>query len=557
MQFLNPINKPKNIMLLLVLFLCLNSLSPAETITDTGSFGPFAPRHLLDKEDPWQVFRFVGTTTKSNFPCDSNGGSCAVTKDYTAQFVVPDEQDRVMTAGRHSDLYKVERRYNGTFRFVDIKSMSNPSFAVISDQINTSRLGFDGAEVSTVQRRPSLTKLFGEDMSSIGHVESKAAAYSNRNPHSFYYHVDDGGRPSWGDTDKESQFGLTVVEDLMLAGQVSNWFKSRPQQENLRSATTWCHSDNWRLNNDFVATFLKADYFDMEGCQDEKLITSRTSRSVSELAANFFFNRVDSDVTLHFLDDFTYRATANREFVCPFDCDGTSYGVEIDGRKKILITTDRRTFTSSTKFKIKIVMIDWDNDGFQLESGEKIGPHSNLDLRRIKNDPVARKDIVAVIVSEIKDTQSFNVSSGNGTYTQKTVIAFPPRPREGYIPPDEEARLSKYTNDSANRELLYSFKLLDAVFAMLPDQVQTSPELADAEEKLDEARLWLYLKMEKARATLIDTYGNDGDARIISTDLLFDIKSEVDATTAPSWGNPERRGRLKTGKIEWLLDQMQ
>jgi len=90
-------------------------------------------------------------------------------------------------------------------------------------------------------------------------------------------------------------------------------------------------------------------------------------------------------------------------------------------------------------------------------------------------------------------------------------------------------------------QVAYQLKVLDSIFAMMPDQMQTSPELADAEEKLDELMAFWRFRLT-------------GDIRSITPDLAFDINSEIDSTTASSWS---RSGlRAVKGKVDWMLDSL-
>ena len=86
-------------------------------------------------------------------------------------------------------------------------------------------------------------------------------------------------------------------------------------------------------------------------------------------------------------------------------------------------------------------------------------------------------------------------------------------------------------------------KLLDGIFAAMPDQTQSSPELFDAEEKLDELLMFTELGRQKNQSKGINA---------ITPDMVFDIYSEVDATTSASWHHPILNKR-KRGKIEWLF----
>ncbi|MEO0335561.1 MAG: hypothetical protein AAF202_04175, partial [Pseudomonadota bacterium] len=314
------------------------------------------------------------------------------------------------------------------------------------------------------------------------------------------------------------------------------------------NGTFWCQSDEWDLAEGVIDSVLVNENFDMTACEGSKIISSETEKSVRELGANWFFNRVDSFVTLHNRDDYQYEVQTNREWVCPFDCDGSVYRVNLPGHPEaIAITSDRRTWTSSTKFKIKIVMVDWDKDGFgvNIKNGDLFG--SNIDLRDIVNRPDLYKDIVAVIVSEIKDNAGMD-RQGNGVYTQHTYISFPPRVYGG-VPESYSAGLMRFLEGADRQEALklirvsYQMKLLDAVFAMMPDQLQTSPELSDAEEKLDELMAF-------------NRYQITANHRSLSADLLFDIVSESDSTSAVSWQGPHRDRPIQ-GKIDFLIDAIE
>lgn len=508
--------------------------SEGDSFVDTGSWGDFTPRAFLQADKRWPVFRAVGEVSKGGFPCDFRGGSCFVRKNYRFETVTPQQQQRVAEIGVGWPIFDVERSSTGTLRTIQILNLNNRAIARMDKISSSGRLGVEGGFTISAQRiNPTMGN--GEP---VGQVEGRDTAWSSAHPSSYYYILPKG-----------PVFGMTTVSDMMWGGLVQNFFSNNPGARGLLNGTFWCHSDQWKLSEGILESLILNETFDMNSCKGSKIMSSETEKSVSELAANFFFNRVDSRVTLHKRNNYQYEVKTNREWICPFDCDGSVYQVNLPGHESaIAITSDRRTWTSSTKFKIKIVLADWDKDGHGLaiSNGDLFG--SNIDLRDIVNNPGIYKDIVAVIVSEIKDNHGMD-SQGNGVYTQHTYIAFPPTVYGG-VPEKYSKGLSKYYTEGESLDefehsvqLAYQMKILDSILAMMPDQVQTSPELADAEEKLDELMAFWRYKI------------TSGNYKSISPDLVFDILSESDSTTATSWQGPHKRKPI-TGKIEWILKKL-
>ena len=68
--------------------------------------------------------------------------------------------------------------------------------------------------------------------------------------------------------------------------------------------------------------------------------------------------------------------------------------------KKIRVSSDRWNWLSKNRVKFKVVEVDWDNDGFNLDTRG-----NSINLNTMANDSAANRDVVALIVSEIKDRQ--------------------------------------------------------------------------------------------------------------------------------------------------------
>ncbi len=482
--------------------------------TGTGSFGAFSPKAFVESSQHWNVYRLSGKHSKSGFPCTGQGTRCSRTKDYTIERDLRSQlRTTSINMGIGTPEGQVHRESLGTKRTVEIKGLNNLVYSRLDEVRGSSRLGFDGSQVSTAMK--TLGLYGGEVM--LGHIEGKGAAWATLQPSSFYY-------SSGNSSEYTPQFGLTVVEKLMPIGLIQNYFANTPMRERMRDGTYWCQSDAWRLTHSLVEGAFKGDEFDMSGCQGSLVLGSTTKNSLVERSAGFFLNRQDSHVSLATTagqQDFDIKVTTN--WFCPFDCDGSTYELLVNGRPKIQIDSDRWNWLSSTGFKIKVVRIDWQNDGFQ---------DFDKDLNALANNPRAYHDIVAVIVSEVADSHGEGYS--NGSWTQHTYIMFPPLNNREEIYPE----VAKSSHDL---KIAFDMKLLDSVLAAMPDQVQASPELSDAEEKLDEMRLFHKLLIDPSKGLAP-----------IDADLVFDIYSPMDATTAATWQRPQS-SQVSPGKVEWLL----
>lgn len=476
--------------------------------TATGSYGAFSPKAFVEATTPWTVYRAVGPHSKSGFPCDKMGNGCTREKKYVIESVRSSHRTTSINIGVGTPIGEIVRDHRGTHKEIKIKALNNLIIARIDGTRASSRMGFDAAEADTLTRTNGLHG----GSSYLGHVESKSAAWAVTSPFSYYY--PEGNK---------SVFGMTVVEKFSPMNVVQNFFKNTPMQERMRAGTYWCESDSWMLNPNSLTSLFHNDNFDMNQCEGTKLLSSDTSHALTEKVASFFLNRQDSVVTLH-QQGTSYEVKAQTEWFCPFDCDGSNYAIHFNAANPtIKIDSDRWNWASSSKFKIKIVRLDWDNDGF-------IGEEE--DLRTIANRPEIYQDIVAIVVSEVNDFHGDGYR--NGQWTQHSYIIFPPLTgNESYLP-------AKYKKDTLWMNA-FQIKLFDSVLAMMPDQTQSSPELADIEEKLDELRVFKAMEM-------YPQYGT----KVISTNLLFDILSEVDATTAVTWKSPGKNNASE-GKIAWIL----
>lgn len=473
----------------------------------TGSYGDFDPKPFLEASTPWTVYRFEGPYNKSGYPCDNMGNSCRTSKEHTIASLRSQRRTTGINVGIPTMLGKVLRNYNGTQSSVELRGLNNVTYSRLDQSKASSRMGADGSEVTTA------TKTFSEGLHGIstnkqvGHVEGKGAAWARTLPHSFYY-----------TKNEKSHFGLTFLERMTMGNMVKNFFKSTPGAQNIREGSFWCKSDNWRLSNGFLEKLIKNDEFDMSQCDGTKLLTSKTETGFGDFVESFFLNRQDSNVTLHTLNNYQYHVESKKEWFCPFDCDGTNYSLHFNGQviPKVRIDSDKWNYLSRNKVKVKVVRVDWDDDGFYGEGRE---------LKDLVSNPAFMKDIVAIIITEMADTAGKGIHNGN--WTQKSFISFPPKIN------------GRVYGGSAAKHKTYAIKLVDGILAMMPDQTKSSPELRDIEEKIDELRL--YRRIDK-----------HGISRSITSDIMFDIYKSSDPTTTVTWKKPTS-SKTKKGKIEWTL----
>lgn len=508
----------------------LSQLSHAQVLpeTGTGSYGDFAPSIFL--ENQWKVFQAVGPSSRTGFPCDSTGNVCRRSRKYRLQTLTQQQRRGTDGAGRvgiqvgnSRAMGEVEREDSGSYNKVFVKALNDANLARIDGTGASARLGFDGAFTET------LTRFFGfgayQQPETLMTIDSKGAAWTRLNPLSFYFVNPDNAN--------ESAFGFTLVDKQMLLGQLQNYWNRTPRVERMREGTFWCQSDRWRLARSTFEGVFKNDEFDEAACSQNMMFKSQTRNTLLNSAQGFFLNRQDSEL-YDPATRITYVVEANPQWICLFDCDGTYYNIKLGGRVKVKISSDRWNWFSKTRFKIKVVMIDWDNDGFEFDN-------RSVDLFKLTDNPYVMKDIVAVIVSEIKDVRG---DFSSAFWTQNTHIMFPPAIGGGPMARETDHK----------KIALYQIKLLDGILAMMPDQVQMSPELNDAEEKLDEISYFLrreelveQMRQNRARGV--------NDELIVNEKYFEDIYSRVDATTAVTWKRPYDE-RIHEGKIPWTLNQL-
>jgi hypothetical protein len=474
-------------------------------VGETGSLGAFSPKAFLEAETPWRVIRIQGPHRLS---CTTAGGAayperCTRDKEYTFFDVRPQQRQSSIHTGVGTPLFKVVRKTSPVLREVEITYNSNVVPARLDGTSISSRLQFDSAQTITATRTGD--GLYDRSHT-VGHVEGKKGnEWVRLAPFSYYYHGGD-----------DTSFGVSSVEQMYPASI-------------FREGTYLCRSDAWRLTENFLQRLVAADTFDMEQCEDGKLLASRTQIDLSGLVGSLILGRQDSQVNLY--DGgapASYLVRSRREWACLFDCDGTTYSIHTAGESgpaALHIESNRWNIQSNSQFKIKVVRADWNGDGQFSGLG--------ADLRDVAGQQEIYREIVAVVVSEAVDGRGDGLDA---QWTQNTYVMFPPvAGREEIF---EEAFRA-----SSDTELLYDLKLLDAALALMPDQTPNSPELADVEEKADELRLVQALTVNRQ---LPDP---------VHADLLFDVYSEYDATTAASWQHPGDDAP-RPGKIRWLLDKL-
>ena len=475
----------------------------------TGSFGGFSAKAFLEAEIPWKIIRVAGP---HKVACEQRGGNperCTRDKDYTFFTMRQAHRTSSINDGVPVPMFHVKRHNSPVLRTVEMSRNANRLRQELRMDGNSvsSRLRFDNAQAITMTRLP---KSDYEQAVPMGHIEGKKGnKWVRLSPFSYYY---------WNG--EETNFGLTTVE--------KQWVGSL-----FREGTYICASDQWSDNDGFMSLLAK-DQFEMDQCKDNLLLSSETVLDLPGAAQSIILKRQDS--TVNFVDtkgrQRSYHVEAKREWLCPFDCDGSKYSVHPSGKESpaaVHVDTDQWNFQSNSNFKIKIVRADWDGDGQFAGMG--------ADLRDIANDPENYQEIVAVIVSEMASARG---DGYNAEWVQKTTIIFPPI--EGAL---RTSIFEKRYNKDDNGRLMYNLKLLDAALALMPDQTANSPELADAEEKADELRLY---------TTLIANKGNVADDYYI--DFMYDIYSPYDPTTAVSWAGPEGGQSAHRNKIEWILDKL-
>ena len=305
---------------------------------------------------------------------------------------------------------------------------------------------------------------------------------------------------------------------------MQNAYQKTPFAPRFRDGTYWCDSNSWNPAGG-LQNLLSNDEFDMKNCDGHPLLSSTTATALSSQIDGLLFNRQDSEVHVYNSNQ-EYKVVTNVNWFCLFDCDGSTYSIFLPQNPripKVFIASDKFNWLSSSKFKVKVVYVDNDASGMPKAN--------NISLNDITSNPDIYKRIVAVIISEVL---SGNQAGGSANWTQNTFLMFPP-------PVDSQPGDAK----AAESNFISKVKLLDGIFAMMPDQVQTSPELRDAEEKLDELRFFMRLQGVGAGHPIDISDAADAD-------LMFDIFSPFDATTAVTWQSP-LRAAPKLGKIETTL----
>lgn len=499
--------------------------------TATGSYGGFAPSAFLKQAvKPWNVIRVSGKYKKSK-TCGLTAVDCVSEKEYS--FFKPRSivTDKCIDPGRGGTLMDVQRKSNGVSNNVTITAPNGLNWLLIDGIGTTSRYGAEGTETNTMTRTMGELYGGGPENDELGHVEGKFATNATVLPSSFYYNI--GGQPV---------FGTTVVSKVSPLGIYQKQKARSPHLPRLRTGTYWCFSDEFKEATG-IMSLVQNEEFDLAACNryGNMVLSSEAVGGVQNAIANFALNRMDSVVTLH-ERNFQYRIESHTDWLCPFDCDGSSYYIKLPGQDtpKISITSNVWNWLSSTRFKVKVIRVDWDNDGFQYDD-------IDTDLRTLADNPEAYRDIVAISVVQ---HYPLSDSVGDTTWHQDSFIIFPPVVRGGNIPSAYEG--SKYANAYKKLSphmgrMIYNMKLLDGILAMMPGQVSTSPELADLEEKLDELRLLVSVKLKYK--------GSGTEDKALGADLAFDVYSPVDGTTAISWGRPGS-SKIKRGKIEWVLGQL-
>lgn len=494
----------------------------------TGSFGQFSPKAFVEAPNPWKVYRFSGPHSKMNFPCDSMGNACTREKNYGVFDVVAQKRKSSIDVGVGTPMGDISRRKSGTETKIEIKLPNNLAVARIDGTSASSRLGFDAASSLTMSINEGL---YGGNFT-LGHVEGKDAAWARINPHSFYFHQND-----------QSYLGLTIVEKQMLLGQVRNFLNKTPMTQNLREGTYWCLSDEWKVSRSTIEKIFSNDEFDIDKCKGQALLSSNTKHfltekvgsieGISSTAQHYFLNRADSIVKVQ-EPNLSYHISTNTEWFCPFDCDGSQYSISMNSvqtKPVVKISSDKWNFQSSSKFKLKVVRFN--------KKGVDVTSHlSSLTLKQLAEEARNYQDVVAVLISEITDSQGNGFS--NGQWTQHTYVMLPPTFNNDNIP-------ENFKNIEDGR-VIYNLKLLDGILAMMPDQIQYSPELFDVEEKLDELILFLALKQGLAK--------NKPIKEIITAHRLFDIYMPTDPTSAINWKNGGDGPGQDAGKINWILNQL-
>lgn len=484
---------------------CATSLAHAQ-VPDSGfgSYGQFDPKHFIENETPWIVFRAVGKVNKSGYPCDGQGGTCMREKDYVLTSVRSQVRRTGINVGVPTTLAQIFRRQGGTATRIELKEPSGIVLLRADGTRSASRLGFDAAASHTLAR---INGLYSS--ADIATVETKDAAWARLNPISAYEMAEG-----------QAKFKVTAVKKTLAFGLFRNFVRNTPMQEQIKDGTIWCDSNSWRLTQTSVEGLFKNDEIDMNACEGRPLMESRTKiDSLGRVFQNYFLSRQDSTVTLS-RSGSQYQVEAKTDWFCPFDCDGSVYRMAQSGsQRSVMIASDRFNFLSSTGLKIKVVMVDWDGDGFNLD------PH-NVDLKGLAQNPSLQRDVVAVIATEVTDANA--VTYNNGQWTERTLIMFPPRSAN-----------PAHNADRRDQAMKYNIRLLDSLLAMMPDQVQMSPELKDAEEKLDELRVILRLQ------------GANGSRSIeqLSADLALDIFTDIDVTTTPGLNGNK-------GKVQWAMSEL-
>lgn len=332
--------------------------------------------------------------------------------------------------------------------------------------------------------------------------------------------------------DGKDQFLTTVIERVLVGTN---------GEENIRLATLWCDSDEYKLNKNTFVKFFQGDRFNMNQCGGDKSpILSDTNTSIGGFLKQAFTNRSSSTITLKNPSDRKQALQyASDSDVSVLFNNGTEYKVAVNGSNQMYINSEvyqsmsnsTRSFDGSVEVnypKVKMVTVNWNHqkkfEGIKEESWldtsknnsataliafEKTGEiYTQLDGKTCSyGDGWASMTVHdSSGQSVVGDEARAKICKPSKRYDVNMYILFPPTINGKQLTEEEKVAL------------------LDQALASMPDQTQSSPELAASEEYLDEIRAF-----EKFEATK--------DPSSIDFPLMVDIGTEEDhiTTQAKAW----------------------
>lgn len=438
--------------------------------------------------------------------------------------------------GVNQTLGEFESEDNGSQEQTTLKTPSGVSIFRIDEIEAKSKLGFDEAQTQTFSvfdKRGNLVEL--------GHIEESDARNSINQPESLYKRV--GGR---------DEFVTTVVERLRVGDE---------GQESMRFSTQWCNSDKYKVSKDFVKV-LYNDSFDWSDCpKNQRPFISDTKNGIGASLKQFAFERSSSNVSIHNPEtkehELKYLSDSDVDKMC-IDCRGTEYMIKMGEDTPIHVNGEQYESLANGDYsptyypdvrwsvpKAKLLTLnfkgkkdfkghqDWtDNDlsNISMESAvalvvrEVVGKiYTNLSGKQcaykkssgwsgVLGDPFVFTD------SKIRKMYNGNAS---GVFTSNKTLRrdFALTCRPAYTYTINHYVLFPPTINGKSLSNYEKLVLSDQILATMPDQAQSSPELALSEKSIDMLRAF-------------ERYHHTKNPESIDFDLAVDIATEEDHSSA-------------------------